>query len=79
MSKIQNNCLLQTDGEQLYYLCSGSQKNNGCHFYESTKTFGHHCAKSQMQFPIDELRCTSTKAIKNLNSSFLKLYKKVEK
>ena len=74
MSKIQNNCLLRTDGEQLYYLCSGSQKNNGCHFYDSTKTFGNHCAKSQYLFEVEEMQCTSNRAIKHLKDSFFNSY-----
>jgi hypothetical protein len=79
MNKIINNCCLMTDGEQIYYFCSGSQKNKGCYFYDSTKTFGHHCAKSQWNIQTDNLLCVSNKAIKHLNSSFLKFHKKVDK
>jgi hypothetical protein len=75
MSKLQNNCLLQTDGEQLYYLCSGPRKNQGCHFFnETTKTFSHYCAKSQWQIQIDEVWCTSNRAMNHLKDSFFNSY-----
>jgi hypothetical protein len=75
MSKLQNNCLLQTDGEQLYYLCSGARKNQGCHFFnETTKAFGHCCTKSQLNIQNNVWLCTSTKAIKHLKDSFFNSY-----
>jgi hypothetical protein len=74
MSKRQNNCLLRTDGEQIYYICSGSRKNNGCYFHDNTKTFGCHCAKSQYLIEADEMHCTSNRAIKHLKDSFFTSY-----
>ena len=74
MSKLQNNCFLRTDGEQVYYICSGSRKNNGCYFHDNTKTFGNHCAKSQYLFEVEEMQCTSNKAIKHLKDSFCNFY-----
>ena len=74
MNKLINNCCLMTDGEQIYYFCSGPQENQGCHFYDSTKTFGPQCAKSNYLFEVEEMQCTSNKAIKHLKDSFCNLY-----
>ena len=75
MSKIQNNCLLRTDGEQVYYICSGARKNQGCHFFnENKKTFGHYCVKSQFQIDNEIIICTSRRAIKYLKDSFFNSY-----
>ena len=75
MSKLQNNCLLKTDGEQLYYLCSGARKYQGCHFFnEKIKTFGHYCIEAQFQIGNQIFICTSRRAINHLKDSFFNSY-----